>query len=112
MGQERPPIVFYAFDLQAENQPIRRPTAGHRHRLIQSTTSEWKPEPYTDEYHKALEKMIDEKIKHGVEESPVPAKKKKPTRSSTWCLCFSKVFSKPRQNRSRRNLPRNTADAA
>ena len=47
--------------------------------LIQSMTSEWKPEQYTDEYHKALEKMIDEKIEHGDEEPPVPAKKKKPT---------------------------------
>jgi DNA end-binding protein Ku len=47
--------------------------------LIQSMTSEWHPEQYTDEYHKALEKMIDEKIEHGGEESPAPAKKKKPT---------------------------------
>jgi DNA end-binding protein Ku len=47
--------------------------------LIESMTSEWKPEQYTDEYHKALEKMIDEKIEHGSEEPPVPAKKKKPT---------------------------------
>jgi DNA end-binding protein Ku len=47
--------------------------------LIQSMTSEWHPEQYTDEYHKALEKMIEEKIEHGGEESPVPAKKKKPT---------------------------------
>jgi DNA end-binding protein Ku len=47
--------------------------------LIESMTSEWKPELYTDEYHKALEKMIDEKIEHGGEEPPAPAKKKKPT---------------------------------
>jgi DNA end-binding protein Ku len=47
--------------------------------LIQSMTSEWHPEQYTDEYHKALEKMIDEKIEHGGEASPAPAKKKKPT---------------------------------
>ena len=47
--------------------------------LIQSMTSEWHPEQYTDEYHKALEKMIDEKIEHGGEESPAPVKKKKPT---------------------------------
>jgi DNA end-binding protein Ku len=47
--------------------------------LIQSMTSDWHAEEYTDEYHKALEKMIDEKIEHGGEESPVPAKKKKPT---------------------------------
>ena len=47
--------------------------------LIESMTSEWKPELYTDEYHKALEKMIEEKIEHGGEALPVPTKKKKPT---------------------------------
>jgi DNA end-binding protein Ku len=47
--------------------------------LIESMTSAWKPEQYTDEYHKALEKMIDEKIEHGGEEPPAAAKKKKPT---------------------------------
>jgi DNA end-binding protein Ku len=46
--------------------------------LIQSMTSTWDPEQYTDEYHKALEKMIDEKVEHG-SEANVPAKKKKPT---------------------------------
>lgn len=47
--------------------------------LIQSMTSEWKPEQYTDQYHEALEKIIEEKIKHGDEETPAPVKKKKPT---------------------------------
>jgi DNA end-binding protein Ku len=47
--------------------------------LIESMTSEWKPEQYTDEYHKALERMIEEKIEHGDEALPVPTKKKKPT---------------------------------
>src|SRR6202021_390485 len=46
--------------------------------LIESMTSEWKPEQYTDQYHEALEKMIEEKIEHGGEASPVPVKKKKP----------------------------------
>jgi DNA end-binding protein Ku len=46
--------------------------------LIQSMTSEWKPEQYTDQYHEALEKMIEERIEHGGEVSPIPAKKKKP----------------------------------
>jgi DNA end-binding protein Ku len=48
--------------------------------LIQSMTSEWKPEQYSDQYHEALEKIIEEKIKHGDEETPVPVKKKKPTK--------------------------------
>ena len=47
--------------------------------LIQSMTSEWKPEQYTDQYHLALEQMIEEKIAHGGKEAPVTAKRKKPT---------------------------------
>jgi DNA end-binding protein Ku len=47
--------------------------------LIESMTSEWDPEQYTDEYHDALEKMIEQKIEHGGEETPGPVKKKKPT---------------------------------
>lgn len=30
--------------------------------LSESMTQEWKPEQYNDEYHEALEKLIDEKI--------------------------------------------------
>jgi DNA end-binding protein Ku len=47
--------------------------------LIESMTSKWQPEQYTDEYHKALEKMIEAKIEDGGKKSPVLAKKKKPT---------------------------------
>ena len=39
--------------------------------LIESMSSEWKPEQYTDEYHKALEEMIEQKIRRGGEKSPV-----------------------------------------
>jgi DNA end-binding protein Ku len=42
-------------------------------------TSEWKPEQYTDQYHEALEKMIEEKIEHREEEISIPIKRKKPT---------------------------------
>ncbi len=48
--------------------------------LIDSMTSDWKPEEYTDEYRDALEKLIEEKIESGDEDEPAaPAKKKKPT---------------------------------
>jgi DNA end-binding protein Ku len=47
--------------------------------LIQSMSSEWKPEQYTDEYHEALEKMIQEKIEHGDEIAAPRVKQKKPT---------------------------------
>src|ERR1700760_2117957 len=46
--------------------------------LIQSMTSEWHPKQYTDEYHKALEKMIEEKAEHVGEKSAPPPKKKNP----------------------------------
>jgi non-homologous end joining protein Ku len=42
-------------------------------------SSEGKPEQYTDEYHKALKEMIEQKIRRGGKKSPVtPAKKKQP----------------------------------
>jgi len=47
--------------------------------LIQSMTSDWEPEQYTDQYLEALEKMIEEKIEHGDEAVPIAAKKKRPT---------------------------------
>ena len=47
--------------------------------LIQSMTSDWKPEQYTDEYTQELEKMIEEKIQHGGQEPRAAAVKKKPT---------------------------------
>jgi DNA end-binding protein Ku len=46
--------------------------------LIQSMTSKWDPGQYTDQYHKLLKKVIEEKIEHGGKELPAPAKKKKP----------------------------------
>ena len=46
--------------------------------LIQSMTSTWDPDQYTDEYHKALEKMIEEKVEHG-DEASAPTPKKKPS---------------------------------
>ena len=47
--------------------------------LIASMTSEWKPEEYTDEYHVALEKLIEDKIEHGDKATPKPTKRPKAT---------------------------------
>jgi len=47
--------------------------------LIESMTSKWEPRQYNDEYHKALEKMIERKIQSGGKSAPAPAKKKRPT---------------------------------
>jgi DNA end-binding protein Ku len=70
-------------DASEFKEPAEKPVGNAEMRmakqLIESMTSEWKPEKYTDEYHEALEKVIEEKIEHGGEEAPVPVKKKKPT---------------------------------
>lgn len=47
--------------------------------LISSMTSDWKPEQYNDEYHEALEKMIEEKIEHPDQKAKSPAARKKTT---------------------------------
>jgi DNA end-binding protein Ku len=72
--------------------------------LIESMSSEWKPEQYTDEYHKALEEMIEQKIRRGGEKSPVtPAKKKQPANvvdlASVLRQSIQQTQSKPKSGR-------------
>jgi DNA end-binding protein Ku len=47
--------------------------------LIESMTTGWQPEKYTDEYREALKELIEEKIEHGEKATPAPAKRKKPS---------------------------------
>lgn len=47
--------------------------------LISSMTEKWDPDQYNDDYHEALEKLIEDKIEHGDKAAPKPAKKRKPT---------------------------------
>jgi DNA end-binding protein Ku len=47
--------------------------------LIESMTSEWKPEQYTDPYSEVLEKIVEEKIERGGKGPPVRVKKQTPT---------------------------------
>jgi DNA end-binding protein Ku len=47
--------------------------------LVDSMSSEWKPEKYVDDYREALEKVIEEKIKKGDKAESKPAKRVKPT---------------------------------
>ena len=42
-------------------------------------TTGWEPDKYDDEYHEALEKLIEEKIEHPEKGMPAPAKKPKAT---------------------------------
>jgi len=45
--------------------------------LIQSMTTKWNPQMYHDDYHKALEQLIEKKIESGGEKSPAPRKTRK-----------------------------------
>jgi DNA end-binding protein Ku len=47
--------------------------------LIDSMSDEWKPEEYVDDYQRALEKVIEEKIEKGDRTAPKPARRVKPT---------------------------------
>ncbi len=48
--------------------------------LIESMTDDWDPTQYKDEYHDALEKLIEEKIEHPDKKIHAPTKKKHPTK--------------------------------
>ena len=37
--------------------------------LLESMTSEWKPQEYTDEYHHSLEDLIEKKIEHATRQA-------------------------------------------
>ena len=47
--------------------------------LVESMSSEWDPEAYKDDYHEALQKMIEDKVAHGEAEAPAPAKRHRAT---------------------------------
>lgn len=47
--------------------------------LIESMTTDWRPEQYNDEYHEALEKLIEDKIENPEQSVKTPAKKKQAT---------------------------------
>ena len=47
--------------------------------LVDSMSTEWKPEEYVDEYRGALEQVIEEKIRKGDKAESKPAKRVKPT---------------------------------
>jgi DNA end-binding protein Ku len=75
-----PEELLDAFEFKApEAKPIRKNEMQMAEQLIESMSSKWEPRQYTDEYHKALEKMIEKKIQSGGKPAPAPAKKKRPT---------------------------------
>lgn len=66
------------FKAPAEKKPSK-PELEMARQLIGSMTETWQPDNYTDEYRDALEKMIEDKIEHGAESTPAPAKRSRPS---------------------------------
>lgn len=58
---------------------IVKPEMQMARQLIASMTTDWEPKQYNDDYHKALEKLIEEKIEHPGKTAPAPAKKRQAT---------------------------------
>jgi DNA end-binding protein Ku len=56
-----------------------KPEVQMAEKLIESMTTKWDQNMYHDDYHEALEKMIQEKIEHGEENLPAPRRAKSPT---------------------------------
>ena len=67
------------FKAPQEKKPAKAEITMAR-QLIASMTEKWKPDDYTDEYRDALEKMIEDKVEHGGQQSAAPAaRSSKPT---------------------------------
>jgi DNA end-binding protein Ku len=47
--------------------------------LIESMTTAWKPEKYSNEYRDALENLIEKMIEHGDEDAPAPSRARRPS---------------------------------
>jgi DNA end-binding protein Ku len=60
-------------------KPISKAEMQMAKQLIDGMTTGWEPEQYDDEYHQALEKLIEEKIEHPDKEAGAPAKKRQVT---------------------------------
>ena len=59
-------------------QPAGKPELKMAAQLIESMSSEWDPGQYHDDYRESLQKMIEEKIRHGGEKAAGPKKVRKP----------------------------------
>jgi DNA end-binding protein Ku len=59
-------------------QSASKPEMNMATQLIDSMTTRWDPEQYHDDYHESLQKMIEEKIRHGAERAPAQKKARKP----------------------------------
>ncbi len=71
-------IAVSEFKAPSEKSPTK-PELQMARQLIDSMTSKWDPDSYTDEYHEAVEKMIEDKIEKGDKQSTAPKKTRRPT---------------------------------
>jgi DNA end-binding protein Ku len=67
------------FKAPAAGRGASKPEVQMAEKLIESMTTKWDQNMYHDDYHEALEKMIQEKIEHGEENLPAPRRAKSPT---------------------------------
>ncbi|MEO8205239.1 MAG: Ku protein [Chthoniobacterales bacterium] len=64
---------------EPKERRVGRPEMNMAEKLIRSMTEPWRPEDYKDDYHDALEKVIEEKIEHGDKHLPKPKRHKRPS---------------------------------
>jgi DNA end-binding protein Ku len=71
--------------------------------VMASMNQEWKPEQYNDEYHEALEKLIEEKIEDPDNAAAAPAKKRQAKNVLDLVPCYRKACSNRRAKREHEN---------
>jgi len=62
--------------------------------LVQSMSAAWDPKIYQDDYHEALEKMIEEKIEHGDEKHPATKRRLQPAKGVDLVALLQKSIRK------------------
>lgn len=62
-----------------QTKSAAKPEMAMAKKLIESMTTPWEPEKYKDEYHDALEKVIEEKIEHPEHKAKAKPRKRAPS---------------------------------
>ncbi len=74
--------------------------------LVQSMSAAWDPKIYQDDYHEALEKMIEEKIEHGDEKLPAPKRRANPANAVDLVALLQKSIRKSAPPPAQQTQPR------
>ncbi len=87
------------FKLPAQ-KTIAKPEMNMAMQLIDSMTTKWNPDDYQDDYHQAVEKMIEEKVAHEEKGAKLPpVKKPKKTKAPTDLVAVLQQSLKERKTR-------------